>query len=327
MAHRITYVEAVIEALAQCMREDPDIFLMGQDIGPFGGTMQSTAGLWEEFGYERVMDTPISEGGTAGMAVGAAIMGLKPVMEISFGEFLASVMNEVVTQAPGVYYYTDGHSSCPVVFRTKIGDGPYRGHPQCYEAWFTGIPGLKVVMPSHPDDCKGLMVAAIREPNPVLFVEDMYLYHAIRGEVQEDLYETPIGKARIVREGKDATVIATGWYVHKSIAAARQLAREGIEIEIVDPRTLAPLDIETILASVKKTGRAVTAHESWKIGGFGAEIAAEIAEEGFGDLKAPIVRIGAPHTPIPIPKPLRDVFLPDVDDIVAAVKKVVSWRS
>ncbi|HLQ34766.1 MAG TPA: alpha-ketoacid dehydrogenase subunit beta [Chloroflexota bacterium] len=327
MAHRITYVEGVIEALAQCMREDPDVFLMGQDIGPFGGTMQSTKGLWEEFGYERVMDTPISEGGTAGLAVGAALMGLKPVMEISFGEFLPAVMNEVVTQAPGVYYYTGGHSNCPVVFRTKIGDGPYRGHPQCYEAWFAHIPGLKVVMPAFPDDCKGLMVASIREPNPVLFVEDMYLYHAIRGEVAEELYETPIGKARVVREGKDATVIATGWYVHKAIAAARQLAQEGIEIEIVDPRTLAPLDLDTILESVKKTGRAVTAHEAWKIGGFGAEISAELAEEGFGYLKAPIVRVGAPHTPIPIPKPLRDVFLPDVDDIVAAVQKVIDWRS
>ena len=327
MAHRITYVEGVIEALAQCMREDPDVFLMGQDIGPFGGTMQSTKGLWEEFGYERIMDTPISEGGVAGMAVGAALAGLKPVMEISFGEFLTAVMNEVVTQAPGAYYYTDGHSACPVVFRTKIGDGPYRGHPQCYEAWFAHIPGLKVVMPAFPDDCKGLMAAAIREPNPVLFVEDMYLYHAIRGEVVEELYETPIGKARVVREGKDASIIATGWYVHKAIAAARQLAQEGIEAEVVDPRTLAPLDTETILASVKKTGRAVTAHESWKIGGFGAEIAAQIAEEGFASLKAPIVRVGAPHTPIPIPKPLRDVFLPDVDDIVAAVKKVVSWRN
>lgn len=327
MAHRITYVEAVIEALAQSMREDPEILLLGQDIGPFGGTMQSTAGLWEEFGYDRVMDTPISEGGAAGLAVGAALMGLKPVMEISFGEFLTAVMNEVVTQAPGVYYYTGGHSNCPVVFRTKIGDGPYRGHPQCYEAWFAHIPGLKVVMPSQPDDCKGLMVAAIRDPNPVLFVEDMYLYHAIRGEVGEDLYETPIGQARIMREGKDATVVATGWYVHKAIAAARQLSRDGIEVEIIDPRTLAPLDTATILTSVKKTGRLVTAHESWKIGGFGAEVAAQIAEEGFGDLKAPIVRVGAPHTPIPIPKPLRDVFLPDVDDIVAAVKKVTSWRS
>jgi pyruvate dehydrogenase E1 component beta subunit len=308
------------------MHADADVFLMGQDIGPFGGTMQSTAGLWEEFGYERVIDTPISEMGTAGLAVGAAMQGLKPVMEISFGEFLASAMNEVVTQAPGVYYYTGGRANCPVVFRTKIGDGPYRGHPQCYESWFMHIPGLKTVMPAFPDDCKGLMIAAIRDPNPVLFIEDMYLYHAIRGEVPEGLYETPIGKARVVREGKDATVIATGWYVHKAIAAGRQLARDGIEIEIVDPRTLSPLDTATILESVKKTGRAVTAHEAWKIGGVGAEIAAEIAEEGFQYLKAPIVRVGAPHVPVPIPKPLRDTYLPDVPDIVAAVKKVFQYR-
>jgi pyruvate dehydrogenase E1 component beta subunit len=188
------------------------------------------------------------------------------------------------------------------------------------------IPGLKTVMPAFPDDCKGLMIAAIRDPNPVLFIEDMYLYHAIRGEVPEGLYETPIGKARVVREGKDATVIATGWYVHKAIAAGRQLARDGIEIEIVDPRTLSPLDTATILESVKKTGRAVTAHEAWKIGGVGAEIAAEIAEEGFQYLKAPIVRVGAPHVPVPIPKPLRDTYLPDVPDIVAAVKKVFQYR-
>jgi len=322
---RLTYVEGVIQGLAQTMREDPDVFLMGQDIGPFGGTMQSTKGLWEEFGYDRVMDTPISEGGCCGIAVGAAMMGLKPVFEISFGEFLTAVMNEVVTQAPNAYYYTRGNTNVPVVFRTKVGDGPYRGHPQCYESWFIGIPGLKVVMPAFPDDCKGLMVAAIREPNPVLFVEDMYLYHAVRGEVPEELYETPIGKAKVVREGKDATVVATGWYVHKSIAAARQLAQEGIEVEIVDPRSLAPLDIETILSSVRKTGHLVTAHESWKIGGVGAEIAAEVAEQGFQYLKAPIARVGAPPTPIPIPKPLRDVYLPDVKDIVDAVKKVVSW--
>ena len=253
--------------------------------------------------------------------------GLKPVFEVSFGEFMAAVMNEVVTQAPNAYYYTGKNTNCPVVFRTKIGDGPYRGHPQCFESWFMGIPGLKVVMPAFPDDCKGLMVAAIREPNPVLFIEDMYLYHAVRGEVQDGLYETPIGKAKIVREGKDATVIATGWYVHKAIAAGRQLAQDGIEIEIVDPRTLAPLDTDTILASVKKTGRAVTAHESWKIGGAGAEIAAQIAEQGFQYLKAPIVRVGAPDTPIPIPKPLRDTYLPDVKDIVEAVQKVVGWQS
>ncbi len=308
------------------MHADAAVFLMGQDIGPFGGTMQSTSGLWEEFGYDRVIDTPISEMGTAGLAVGAAMQGLRPVMEISFGEFLASAMNEVVTQAPGVYYYTGGRANCPVVFRTKIGDGPYRGHPQCYESWFMHIPGLKTVMPAFPDDCKGLMIAAIRDPNPVLFIEDMYLYHAIRGEVPEGLYETPIGKARVVREGKDATVIATGWYVHKAIAAGRQLARDGIEIEIVDPRTLSPLDTATILESVEKTGRAVTAHEAWKIGGVGAEIAAEIAEEGFQYLKAPIVRVGAPHVPVPIPKPLRDTYLPDVPDIVAAVKKVFQYR-
>ena len=324
---RLTYAQAVIEALAECMRADPDVFLLGQDIGPFGGTMQSTQGLWEEFGYDRVMDTPISEMGATGLAVGAALQGLKPVIEISFGEFLTSAMNEIVTQAPGVFYYTGGRANLPLVVRTKIGDGPYRGHPQCFESWFVHVPGLKVVMPAFPDDCKGLMVAAIREPNPVLFMEDMYLYHAIRGEVPEGLYETPIGLARVVREGTDATVIATGWYVHKAIAAGRQLEREGIHIEIVDPRTLAPLDLDTILSSVRKTGRVVTAHEAWKIGGVGAEIAAEIVEEGFQYLKAPIVRVGAPHVPVPIPKPLRDVYLPDVDDIVAAVQKVVSWRN
>ncbi len=323
---RLTYVEGVIDALAQSMRADPEVFLMGQDIGPFGGTMQSTKGLWEEFGYERVMDTPIAEAGAVGAAIGAALQGLKPVIEISFGEFLASAMAEIVCQAPGIYYYSGQRATLPLVIRTKVGDGPYRGHPQSYEAWFAHVPGLKVVMPSFPDDCKGLMVAAIQDPNPVLFIEDMYLYHAIRGEVADGLWETPIGKARTVREGKDVTVIATGWVLHKAMTAARDLAKEGIDVEIIDPRTLAPLDTEAFLTSVKKTGKVVIAHEAWKIGGIGAEIAAGIAEEGFRDLKAPIVRVGAPHTPIPIPKSLRDTYIPDVSDVAEAVRKVVAWK-
>ncbi|HUZ77524.1 MAG TPA: transketolase C-terminal domain-containing protein [Chloroflexota bacterium] len=323
---RLTYVEGVIDALAESMREDPDVFLMGQDIGPFGGTMQSTKGLWEEFGYDRVIDTPISEAGAVGAAIGAALQGLKPVIEISFGEFLASTMAELVCQAPGVYYYTGQRATLPLVVRTKIGDGPYRGHPQCYESWFAHIPGLKVVMPAFPDDCKGLMVAAIREPNPVLFIEDMYLYHAIRGEVASGLWETPIGQAKVVRTGTHATVIATGWMLHKALTAARNLAREGVELEVIDPRTLAPLDMPAFLMSVKKTGHVVIAHEAWKTGGIGAEIAAGIAEDGFGDLKAPIARVGAPHTPIPIPKPLRDTYIPDVPDIESAVRKVLAWN-
>jgi pyruvate dehydrogenase E1 component beta subunit len=210
------------------------------------------------------------------------------------------------------------------VLRTRVGDGPYRGHPQCYESWFAHVPGLKVVMPATPADAKGMMVAAIRDPNPVLFFEHMYLYHGVRGDVPEGDHTTPLRRAVVRREGSDVTVAATAWMVHKSLAAAERLAGEGADVEVVDLASLAPLDTETLAASIKKTGRLVVAHEAWKVGGFGAEVASFAAERCFFDLDAPVVRVGAPHVPVPISKPLRDLFLPDVDDVAGAVRSVLA---
>jgi pyruvate dehydrogenase E1 component beta subunit len=251
-------------------------------------------------------------------------MGKRPIVEISFGEFLPTCMNQIVLQAANLHYMTAGKATVPMVLRTRIGDGPYRGHPQCYEAWFAHVPGLKVVMPAMPADAKGLMIAAIRDPNPVLFFEHMYLYHGTRGEVPDGEHTTPIGRAFVRRAGTDVTVAATGWMVHKSLAAAEALSTEGVSVEVVDLATLAPLDVETLAASVKKTSRLVVAHEAWKVGGFGAEVAAVAAEVCFYDLDAPVVRVGAPHTPLPLAKTLRDAFLPDADDVQQAVRRVLS---
>jgi pyruvate dehydrogenase E1 component beta subunit len=321
---RLTFVEALVEGVRDEMRRDPDVFMFGQDVGRMGGAMQGSKGLLEEFGPRRVREAPISESAMVGAAVGAALQGKRPIVEVSFGEFLPTAMSQIVLQAANIHYMTAGAASVPLVLRTRIGDGPYRGHPQCYEAWFTHVPGLKVVMPSTPADAKGMMVAAIRDPNPVLFFEHMFLYHGIRGEVPPDHYATPLQSTFVRREGSDATVAATGWMVHKSLAAAEELAADGVSVEVVDLAGLAPLDAEALVASVAKTGRLVVAHESWKIGGFGAEVAATIAERCLFDLDAPIVRVGAPHAPVPISKPLRDAFVPDTADVLAAVRQVLA---
>lgn len=320
---RITFVEAIVEAIREEMHRDPDVFLLGQDVGPFGGALQSTKGLWEEFGPDRILDTPISESAMAGISVGAALRGLRPILDISFGEFLTSAMSQLVCHAPVFHWTTLGKVRVPLTIRTKVGDGPYRAHPQCFEAWFTHVPGLKVVMPSMPRDAKGLMKAAIRDDDPVLFFEHMYLYHGVRDEVPDGDFTVPIGVAEVKREGRDVTVAATAWMVHRALAAARDLAKEGIEVEVLDLRTLAPLDTRALLASVAKTGRLVVAHEAWKIGGLGAEVAARVAEEGFGSLRAPITRVGAPHIPVPAHPTLRKAFLPDAGDVAAAVRTVM----
>jgi acetoin:2,6-dichlorophenolindophenol oxidoreductase subunit beta len=237
---------------------------------------------------------------------------------------LPTAMNQIVLQAANLHYMTAGAASVPMVLRTRVGDGPYRGHPQSYESWFVHVPGLKVIMPSTPEDAKGMMVAAIRDPNPVLFFEHMFLYHGIRGDVSEGEVVTPLDSTFLRREGTQVTVAATAWMVHKSLAAAEQLAAEGIDVEVVDLACLAPLQTDLLVASVKKTNRLVIAHEAWKVGGFGAEIAATIAEKCLFDLEAPIARVGAPHAPLPLSKPLRDAFLPDSNDITHAIRHVLS---
>jgi pyruvate/2-oxoglutarate/acetoin dehydrogenase E1 component len=258
-----------------------------------------------------------------GSAIGAALQGKRPIVEISFGEFVPCAMSQIVLQAANLRYMTGDEARVPVTIRTRVGDGPYRGHPQSYESWFTHVPGLKVVMPAIPADAWGLMAAAIRDDDPVLVFEQMFLYHAIRDEVPDGDHVVEIGPARVAREGRDATVVATAWMVHRSLEAARSLANDGIDVEVIDLRTLAPWDQGTVLASVHKTGRLVVAHEAWKVGGIGAEIAATVAERGFHDLKAPIARVGAPSIPVPSAASLRNLTIPSADRIAEAVRSVL----
>lgn len=321
---RLTFVEALVEGIRDEMRRDPDVFMFGQDVGPMGGAMQGAKGLFDEFGPRRIKDTPISESAMVGAAVGAALTGKRPIVEVSFGEFLPTAMNQIVLQAANLHYMTCGAASVPMVLRTRIGDGPYRGHPQCYEAWFAHVPGLRVVMPSTAADAKGMMVSAIRDPNPVLFFEHMWLYHGVRGDVPDGDHTTPLDGTFRRREGRDVTIAATGWMVHKALTAAEQLATDGIDVEVLDVACLAPLNTALVEESVKKTSRLVVAHEAWRTGGIGAEIAATIAERCFYDLDAPVARVAAPDSPLPLAKPLRDAFLPDTADLTAAVRSVLA---
>ncbi len=322
----MTFVEAIVDGIAYEMRRDPRVLLIGQDIGPFGGSMQGARGLYEEFGPHRVRDAPISEAAMVGAGIGAALFGQRPIVEISFGEFLPCAMNQLVLQAPNIHYMTAGRGQVPLVVRTRVGDGPYRGHPQSFESWFCHVPGLKVVMPALPSDAKGLMIAAIRDPNPVLFFEQMSLYHGVREAVPEGEHVVPIGRAQVLAEGRDVTVAATGWMVHRALRVAEELEDEGVSVELLDLRTIAPLDTGTLLASVERTGRLVVVHEAWRIGGIGAEIAATVAEAAFGALRAPIRRVGAKHVPIPSAASLRELALPADAEIRQAILDVVRYR-
>jgi acetoin:2,6-dichlorophenolindophenol oxidoreductase subunit beta len=311
-----TYVGAITAALARAMREDPRVFVLGEDVSA-GGPYTATKGLLEEFGPERVRDTPISEAAITGVAIGAAQAGLRPVLEIMFVDFVTLALDQLVNAAAKAHMMSGGQLSVPLVVRTQGGAG-HRGaaqHSQSLEAWLTHVPGLKVVMPSTPSDAAGLLASAIADPNPVVFVENKTLYFR-RDELRDEA--VPLGVARIVRSGRDVTIIATSRLVAEALAAAERLAEHDIEAEVIDPRTLVPLDLETILASVKRTNRVVVAHEAVTHGGFGAELAARIQEEAFDDLDAPIVRVGAPFTPVPFSPPLEDAYLPGAEEIVAA---------
>jgi acetoin:2,6-dichlorophenolindophenol oxidoreductase subunit beta len=325
--HRLTHMEAVIEAIAAEMRRDERVCYIGQDVGRMGGAMQGTKGLHDEFGDRRVRDTPISESAMVGVALGAALFGRRPIVEISFGEFLPAAMNQLINQAPNLHYMTGGAASAPVVIRTRVGDGPYGGHPQDYSAWFAHVPGLKVVMPATPTDAKGMMTAAIRDENPVLFFEGMSLSHSRRAEVPIGDYVVPIGPARLARPGTDVTVVAVGSMVPVALLAADSLAAEGVETEVIDLRSLAPWDAEMVVASVQKSGRLVTAHEAWVAGGIGAEIVAVVAERAARALRggSPIVRVGA--APVPIPSgPLRKYALPHAEEVRRAVLTTLSSK-
>jgi pyruvate dehydrogenase E1 component beta subunit len=321
----MSFGQAINEALSIEMERDPKVYIAGEDVGTFGGCFGVTAGLIDKFGDKRVRDTPITESAIVGTATGAAVGGLRPVAELMFVDFIGVALDQLYNQAAKMKYMFGGKAKIPMVLRTSCGAGigAAAQHSQCLEAWFMHVPGLKVVMPSTPADAKGLMIASIRDDNPVVFLEHKMLY-GVMGDVPEGEYIVPLGKADVKREGTDATIVATANMVHKSLEAAEQLAGDGINVEVVDPRTLSPLDEDTILDSVRKTHRLVIVHEEVKFAGSGAEIAAIVAEKAFDYLDAPIIRVAAPFTPVPFSAPLEQEFVPSVEKIAAAVKTVTA---
>ena len=316
-----TYLGAITSTLAEAMRADPRVFVLGEDVAG-GGPWGATQGLAEEFGAERIRNTPISEAAICGIAIGAAQSDLRPVVEIMFVDFVTLALDQLVNQAAKAHFMSGGQLTVPLVMRTQGGAGQRGGaqHSQSLETWLTHVPGLKVVMPATAVDAAGLLAAAIADPNPVVFVENKTLYFRREELVPEDV---PIGRARVVRRGRDVTVVALSRLVHESVSAAEELAAEGIEVEVIDPRTLVPLDLGTILESVARTHRLVVAHEAVVHGGFGAEIAAQVQAAAFDDLDAPILRVGAPFEPVPFSPPLEDAYLPGRADVAAAVRAVV----
>jgi pyruvate/2-oxoglutarate/acetoin dehydrogenase E1 component len=322
---KITFKEALREALREEMKRDSTVFLLGEDIGRYwGGAFKVTDGLAEEFGDERVRDTPISESTIIGTAVGAAITGMHPVAEIMFGDLTALAMDQIANQAAKIRYMFGGQANAPLVIRTPFGAGVNIAshHSQSLEAWFMHVPGLLVAVPSMAYDAKGLLKTAIRGSDPVFFCEHKLLY-PLAGEVPEEEYTVPFGVADVKKEGTDVTVVATSYMVHKALNVAKELEKEGINVEVVDPRTLIPLDKQKIVSSVKKTGRLVIVTEDCKTAGVSAEIAAVVAEEALDYLDAPIKRVAEPDTPIPFSPTLEQYVIPDEKAIIKAVKAVV----
>ncbi|MUK87634.1 alpha-ketoacid dehydrogenase subunit beta [Ornithinibacillus sp. L9] len=322
----ITYLEAVREAMSQEMRKNDDVFILGEDIGVYGGAFGVTRGMIEEFGPERVRNTPISEAGIAGAAVGSALTGMRPILELQFSDFITIALDQIVNQAAKIRYMYGGKGKVPMVVRTPSGSGTGAAaqHSQSLEAWVTHIPGLKVIQPSTAYDAKGLLKAAMDDDNPVIFYEHKLLYKT-SSDVPEEQYSIPLGQADVKRKGTDVTVVATAIMVHRALEAAAELEKEGISIEVIDPRTLVPLDEETIVKSVSKTGRVVVVHEAVKRGGYGGEIASMIAEsEAFDYLDAPIKRLGGAPSPVPYHPELEKAHAPQVPDIIKAIKETLN---
>jgi len=323
-ARTLTYRQAVAEAISEEMRRDPAVFMMGEDVGKHGGAFAASKGLFDEFGAERVRDTPISESVIVGAGVGAALMGMRPVVEIMYMDFLCMAMDSIVNQAAKVKYMFGGHAVVPLTIRTAFGAG--RGnaaqHSQSLETWFTLIPGLKVVMPSTPYDAKGLLKAAIRDDNPVIVIENKLLYGET-GPVPVEEYTVPIGRAVVRHPGRDVTLIATSRMCTLAAKVIPELEQMGIDVELIDPRTLKPLDIETIAASIRKTHRSVVVSESHRTGGFTNELAARIMDDCFYDLDGPVIRVAAEDVPIPYNRTLELETIPNERDIIAAVQKVM----
>jgi 2-oxoisovalerate dehydrogenase E1 component beta subunit len=307
------------------MERDDRVIVLGEDVGVNGGVFRATEGLYQKFGENRVMDTPLAESGIVGVAIGMALYGLRPVAEIQFMDFIYPAFDQIQSELAKYRYRSGGQFTCPVVVRTPYGGG-IKGshyHSQSTEAFFVHTPGLKVVIPSNPHDTKGLLKAAIRDPDPVMFLEPKKIYRTVKGEVPDEDYTVPIGTAKVVREGNDVTLLAYGAMLHVGLEAAEKAAEKGIETDVVDIRTLLPLDAETVLSSVKKTGRVVILHEACKTGGYGAELAALIAEKALLHLEAPIVRVAGLDTPFPYV--LEDYYMPDANRTFKAIEKVASF--
>jgi 2-oxoisovalerate dehydrogenase E1 component beta subunit len=323
-----TLIAGVREALIEEMERDERVWVLGEDVGRKGGVFLATEGLYEKFGESRVLDTPLAESSIIGVAIGAAMNGTIPVAEIQFADFIHPAFDQIVSEAARIRYRSNGDFGCPIVIRAPFGGGVHGGlyHSQSVEAFYGHVPGLKVVIPSTPEDTKGLLKAAIRDPDPVMFFEHKKTYRLIKGEIPEGDYVTPIGRAAVRREGTNLSVFAWGLMVHYCMAAAEAVAADGISVEVVDIRTITPLDKPAILASVEKTARAMVVYEDNLTGGFGAEIAAIIAEEGFELLDAPVVRVAGPDVPaMPFNKPQEDFFLPNPERIAAAMRKLAQY--
>ncbi len=321
---KLPYILAITEGLRQSLAADENVFLAGEDVAGAGSVFGYTRGLLAEFGAKRVIDTPISEEGIMGLGVGASACGLRPIIDLMFMDFIGECMDEVLNQMAKMRYMFGGKATLPVTVTTMSGAGMNLAaqHSQSLEAWLCHVPGLKVVMPSTPYDAKGLLISAVRDNNPVFVVFHKGLL-GMPGEVPEEPYAIPLGKANIVRPGSNFTIIATSKMVHEATKAAAELAEDGIDVEVIDPRTVQPLDSETIINSVKKTHRALIVHEAVRFGGLGAEIAAQIQEEAFDFLDAPVGRVGAPFSPVPFTPALEKAYLPNADKIKAEVKRIV----
>lgn len=323
-----TNIEALRETMAAEMRRDPRIIITGEDVGPRGGVFRATEGLYAEFGPGRVIDSPLAELSIIGVGIGMALNGLRPICEIQFADFIHPAFNQIVNEAARIRYRSNGQFHVPMVIRAPYGGGISGGlyHSQSVEAFFAHVPGLYVVAPSTPYDTKGLLRAALRSEDPVLFLEHKKLYRSIRGEVPDEDYLVPIGQAAVARSGDDLTIIAYGLMFHESLKAAEALAQEGISVEVIDLRTLAPLDKSTILASVKKTGKVLIVYEDNLTGGLGAEVAAIIAQEAFEYLDGPITRVAGPDVPaMPFSHPMQDFFLPNAEKIATAARRLAKY--
>ncbi len=321
----MTYLQAISDGLRTEMRRDKRVFVLGEDVGVYGGAFKVTLGFQEEFGPWRVIDAPLSETAIVAGATGAAIMGMRPVAEMQFADFVSCAWDHLVTVAAKQRWRAG--TPVPIVLRLPSGGGFSGGpfHSQNPESSFAHIPGLKCVCPATPEDAKGLLIAAIEDPNPVLFFEHKHLYRRIKAEVPEERYVVPIGKARVHREGDDLSVITWGAMVYTADEAAQQLEQDGVSVEVVDLRSVQPWDREAVLASARKTSKVLVLHEDTRTGGFGAEIAATIAEEAFEDLDAPVKRIAAPDTPVPFSPQLEKAFLPQVEDVVAGLRELAEY--